>query len=551
MVHMETIERSIIARALRKKNITEKDIASIKRSVLSKTGNKHIPSHVALLKTYRAMIQNGEAPADPALSEVLKKRKVRTLSGIASVSVILPSFPCPGKCLFCPTEKGLPKSYLRDEPAVMRAIANDFDPYRQTKARIEALQRAGHSTEKIELIIIGGTWSYYPKKYRLWFVSRCLDAANQSTGVKKIYTPGAPLPRSEARLTKQLLAAQDKNEHARNRIVGITAETRPDHIDTKEIALLRLAGVTRVELGVQSIDEDVLKKNTRGHGIGAIVEATSLLKDSGFKVTYHIMPGLYGSTPKKDLVAFKKMFDDPRFKPDYLKIYPCVVLKHSPLFRLYKQHRYVPYTTETLITLLARCKKEVPYYTRIIRVIRDVPSPDVVAGNKISNLREHVKLFMKKRDWQCRCIRCREIKGASVVNKNMRMFRTDYDASDGKEIFLSFEDAGRRHLFAFLRLRIPSLRSPLKLFGRHSKNHGLVRELHTYGVALPVGTKKASASQHRGLGKRLLKEAEQIAQNDFAMTHLAVISGIGVRSYYKKFGYHINNTYMVKSLSDK
>jgi len=548
---METVYWSIIARAMRKKNITEKDLAAIKRRVLAKTGIRHIPSHVTLLRAYRAMMLNGKARFSPALAELLKKRKVRTLSGIASVSVILPSFPCPGKCLFCPTEKGLPKSYLSSEPAVMRAIANDFDPYRQTRARIEALQRAGHSTEKIELIIIGGTWSYYPKKYQLWFVTRCLHAANEAVETKKTYAPAAPPPQSVGSLTKQLLLAQQKNERARNRIIGITAETRPDHIDKKEIALLRLVGITRVEIGVQSIDEVILKKNTRGHGIEAITRATALLKDAGFKVTYHIMPGLYGATTEKDRAAFKKLFDDQRFKPDYLKLYPCVVLKHSPLYRLYRQGRYVPYDTKTLTLLLAQCKKEVPYYTRIIRVIRDVPSPNVVAGNKISNLREHVKALMSKKGWECRCIRCREVKGVPVLKKNMVMFRSEYDASDGKELFLSYEDRDRKHLFAFLRLRIPSPRSPLALFGANSHTYGLIRELHTYGVALPVGTKKSSAAQHRGLGKQLLEEAENIAAVDFGMKQLAIISGVGVRPYYKKFGYRLKNTYMIKALSGK
>jgi elongator complex protein 3 len=343
-----------------------------------------------------------------------------------------------------------------------------------------------------------------------------------------------------------LSEAQKINEKAKHRIVGLTLETRPDYITPKEIKRMRELGCTRVEIGVQAIDDRILKINKRGHDVKTIVQATKLLKEAGFKICYHMMPGLPGSSPDKDFEMFKELFSNPDYQPDMLKIYPCVVTKGSGLYKLWKKGEYKPYTDKQLVNLLVKIKSIVPPYVRIIRVIRDIPSPKIEGGSKISNLREVVQKEMKKRGLKCQCIRCREIKDIKLKIKNLRLICREYEASSGKEIFLSYEDIKNDKLIAFLRLRLPQISkdSLLKYFPQ-LKGAALIRELHTYGELVPIGQKR-KAAQHLGFGKKLMREAEKIAQKN-GYKKIAVIAGVGVREYYRELGYRLENTYMVKN----
>ncbi|MDP2930397.1 MAG: tRNA uridine(34) 5-carboxymethylaminomethyl modification radical SAM/GNAT enzyme Elp3, partial [bacterium] len=482
---------------------------------------------------------------DDGLAYLLKTRGIRSLSGIVSVSVLTKPYPCPGKCLYCPDQKGLPKSYLDGEPAVMRAVFNKFNPYLQVQSRLKALENTGHSTAKIELIIIGGTWSFLPKKYQEWFVKECFRAANEYNRQPTINN-------------QQLDKEQRRNENAKHRIIGITVETRPDFINESEIKQLRRLGVTRVEMGVQSTYDDVLRKNSRGHDVSATIKATKLLKDAGFKICYHIMPNLPGSDLKKDEIVFSRLFNDSDFRPDFLKIYPCVVVKQAPLYKLWLKKQYKPYTDKQLIGLLAKVKQKIPVYCRIIRIYRDIPSWQIKAGSKISNLRQTVTQELKKRGKKCLCIRCREVKDNFSPGQALKLFREKYPASGGTEIFLSFEDKKRKNIYSLLRLRLPStpkvkapeIRPPELLGFPVLKNAALIREVHTYGQAINFGLQNKTSPQHQGLGKQLIKEAEKISR-EAGFKKIAVISGIGAKNYYRKLGYRLKETYMVKNLSPK
>lgn len=509
----------------------EKKIMKIKNETAKKF--KISPfSNARLLKSYHELLKNKKINRDARLEESLTTSKIRSLSGIVVVSVLTKPYVCRGKCLYCPTQKGVPKSYLSNEPAVIRAIKNRYDPYLQTQYRLRGLQNTGHPTDKINIRIIGGTWSDYPRKYRLWFVKRCFEACDDFD------------KKSPAKKTDNLESAQKQNEKAKQRIVEISIETRPDCVDEKEIKFLRELGMTKVELGVQSLYDDVLNLNRRGHGIAAAAKATEILKNAGFKVSYQMMLNLPGSNFKRDAATFKKLFSDPAFRPDCLKIYPLAIVKEAPVYELYKQGKIKPYSERTLIKLLKTVKKEIPWYCRVERVIRDIPSPNVVEGGvKISHLRDVVAGEMKKEGKRCRCIRCREIRERYDPDEKAVIFRQDYQSAGGKEIFLSFETKNRRKLFSLLRLRIP----PAKTAGGLPalENSALIRELHTYGKLTPLG-KKGKAAQHKSFGKKLVKLAEKIAGKEFGFKKIAVISGVGVRNYWRKLGYRLKDTYMIK-----
>jgi len=519
------------------------DLAQAKRRIAKKF---HLPtiSNIKLLKLYHDFCKVKRLKPNKKLENLLKKRRVRSLSGIAVVSVLTKPYPCPGKCLYCPTEKGMPKSYLSNEPAVMRAVLNDFDPEKQIKNRLDSLELQGHPTDKVELIVIGGTWSYLPRKYQEWFIKKCFDSCNKE-------------------VSENLESAQKINERAKHRIIGITIETRPDFINEKEILHLRKLGVTRVELGVQSIYDDVLKKNLRGHKIAATIKATKLLKDAGFKICYHLMPNLPGSNLKRDEKMFREVFRNSDFQPDLLKIYPCAVLKEAPLYKLWKSKKYKPYSDKQLIDLLKKIKKKIPYYCRIQRLVRDIPSNSIIEGPaKISNLRQILAQKSKKEGWCCKCIRCREVRENYKPGEKLFLFRQDYKASGGKEIFLSYESKNRERLYSLLRLRIPSAVAAAAQSAAESKpkdarrplipalrDAAIIRELHTYGQLHPLKTKKAVVSpQHKGLGKKLIKKVERIVRNEFRLSKIAVISGIGARGYYRKLNYKLKESYMVKEL---
>ncbi|MEK7211384.1 MAG: tRNA uridine(34) 5-carboxymethylaminomethyl modification radical SAM/GNAT enzyme Elp3, partial [Patescibacteria group bacterium] len=377
---MNDIYKKIILEALWRKINSHDDFARLKGRISAAHGAPP-PSTSALRETYLNLIKKGEIKPDVVLDKLLVRRAVRTLSGVAVVTVLTKPYPCPGKCIYCPTEAGMPKSYLKNEPAAARAYKLRFDPYKQIVTRLETLTANGHPTDKIELIIKGGTWSAYPRVYREWFVARCFEACNdritriKADNADNFYTP--PLTKGRRGGIEK---AQKKNETAKHRIIGMTIETRPDFINPAEINWLRKLGVTLVELGVQSIYDDVLDKNLRGHNVKQTILATKLLKNAGFKILYQMMPNLLGSNPARDQKMFRELFNNPDFQPDMLKIYPCSLLKSAPLYKYWQNGLYKPYNQKQLISLLKAIKKKIPYYVRIQRITRDIPSASIVAG---------------------------------------------------------------------------------------------------------------------------------------------------------------------------
>ncbi len=516
---------------------TEKDLDNLKRRLAKNKAlfeARKFPSNSEILAFYEDTIKRGKERRSPVLELLLRKIKTKSNSGIVSVSLLTKPYPCPGRCLYCPNDPLMPKSYLKKEPAAARALRNKFDPYDQVVCRLQALSANGHPVDKVEIIIIGGTWSCYPYSYQKEFVSEIFRACN-NFGAKKEIRNG----------NKTLVDLQAINEKAKSRIVGISIETRPEFITIKEIEKLRDFGVTKVEIGVQHLEQKILDLNSRGATLEQVINATDILRRNGFKIVYHMMLNLYGSTPKKDIRMFEKLFSDSRFQPDMLKIYPCIILKSAGLYRIWKQGKLKPYSDNQLWKILIEIKKKIPPYVRIIRVIRDIPREYIVAGSKISNMRQELIDDQKKNKWKCRCIRCREIREEKINFRNLKMKRIIYPVLHGREVFLSWEDAKRDKLAAFLRLYLPNNFDRAKTLSV-LEGCALVRELHTYGRLTPV-SKKGSQSQHLGLGKSLLKEAERVAiKNGFKK--IAVIAGIGTRKYYKKFGYRLKGSYMIKEV---
>jgi len=545
---MNKVLEKIIKECLKNNVVSEKELTKIKRKESTKH-NLPLPSNIELLKVYHKIIKEKRVRRNKKLEKLLTKRKIRSLSGIVVVSVLTKSWPCPGKCIFCPSEKGMPKSYVSGEPAAERAKNLNFNPYLQVKKRIEMLENQGHPTNKIELRIIGGSFTFYPRKYQIWFVKECFRGANEDskfTIKSHIKSTSSFNDRSKiskiTQILKELKKQQKINERAKHRIVGISIETRPDLINESKIKNLRELGITMVELGVQTVFTNILKLNRIIESNKNISHATKLLKDTGFKVMYQIMPNLLGASPQKDKKMFEIIYRSPDFKPDWIKIYPCVVIKNTKLYKLWKDGKYNPYTNQELINLLCKVKKITPYFVRIARIFRDIPAPQIEAGCKISNIREIVLKKLTSQKQKCHCIRCREIKEKYNPNEKIYLFREDFLASGGKEIFLSFESQTRDKLYAFLRLR-----KPLNPIFSYLNNASIIRELHTYGKALNIGEKDI-VPQHRGFGKRLIKEAEKITKKEFKLPKIAVISGVGAREYYRKLGYKLKDTFMIKKL---
>jgi elongator complex protein 3 len=540
------------------------DLTRLKKDLCKKLGVQP-PTNADLREHYEKMIARGEITRNPKFEKTLLSKKIRTESGVAVVAVLTKSYPCPGKCIYCPSEKDMPKSYLSNEPAVMRAISAKFSPYKQVSNRLRALELNGHQIDKIELIVMGGTFSYLPKKYQEKFITECFRACN-NYGCRNVET-------RHCLVSTALESEQKKNEKAKCRIIGLTLETRPDYIDAQEILNFRKLGCTRVELGVQSIFDDVLKINKRGHDIAKTISATKLLKDAGFKINYHIMPGLLGSDLKKDYQMFQKLFSNSPastrgndcsstrggdFQPDMLKIYPTVVTKNTKLHSLWERGKYTPLGNDEFAKFILRIKKEIiPPYVRIARLVRDVPTSAIIAGPTISNLRQIIE-----KESMCQCIRCREVKSNYISGEKIILDRIDYTASDGQEIFLQYVSKDKSKLFALLRLRIVQdgakdieclslsnpIEHPMSLTIPVLKNSALIREVHTYGKLTKIDTQNANSPQHIGLGRKLMLEAERIVKQEFNMKRIVVISGIGVRDYYRKSGYKLQDTYMTKTL---
>lgn len=512
------------------KNVNTRDeLDAIKRAVCKKYKIDSI-LNADIIKVYKNLVSSKEIELSPSLEGLLRKRSIRTMSGVAPVAVLTKAYPCPGTCAYCPRQDEVPVSYLSNEPAVMRAIRCHYNPYTQVFHRLRALENNGHHPEKIELIVIGGTWSYLPEHYKYWYILNCFKAANDYGPETEPENKEFDESTSLLDLKKLLLKEQERNELARYRIIGLTLETRPDYIDKEELEEMRDLGCTRVEIGVQAIDDDILNYNKRGHGVKEVVEATKLLKRYGFKVTYHLMPGLPSATTKKDLAMFKQLFSDESFQPDQIKFYPTVVVEGSLLYQWYKQGKYKPYSDLELQTLIIDCKAVVPKYVRIIRLIRDIPAESIVAGNKVTNLRQ----LLQQKGVKCNCIRCREAKSEKI--KEYKLNTISYKSSSGTEHFISADSLDGQTLYGFCRLRLDD-KSPVA--------KAIIRELHVYGELVQLGAEKKV--QHQGLGKILIAKAEELSVLAKADS-IAVISGIGVRGYYKKLGYKLKKTYLVKDI---
>jgi len=501
-MNLEKVCKEIL-KEIESKKATRKDIERIKKRIAKKYNLAKIPLNSELLAYNK----------NPKLKKLLVTKPTRTSSGVSVIAIMTKPVPCPGKCIYCPKGEEAPQSYTGYEPAAMRARLNNFDPYKQVRNRLKQLNNVGHSTDKNELIIMGGTFPSLSWDYQKNFVKRAFDAFNNKT-------------------SKTLKEAQKVNETAQNRVVGLTIETRPDYINYDRFLEL---GATRIELGVQSIFNDILNKVKRGHKVEKTIETTRILKDVSYKILYQIMPGLPGSSFKRDVKMFKELFNNSNFKPDMLKIYPTLVIKGTKLYALWKKGEYVAIDEEYMKNLLIEIYKLAPKWVRIHRIQRDIPARFIEAGPKKSNLRE---LINKKGTKE---IRFREAGHKQKLPKKVEILVEKYRASKGTEYFISAEDTKEDILLGFCRLRIPSqyLRPEI------NEKTALIRELHVYGSVVPI--KKRGEIQHTGWGKKLLSKAEEIAKKE-SKTEMIIISGIGTREYYRKQGYKLRGFYMWKKI---
>ncbi|MGC8850783.1 MAG: tRNA uridine(34) 5-carboxymethylaminomethyl modification radical SAM/GNAT enzyme Elp3 [Candidatus Micrarchaeia archaeon] len=500
-------------------------LMALKRAACKRHGLSEMLSNAELLEALPSAVLREK-------KQFFRTRQVRSLSGVCVVAIMARPAECPhGRCAYCPggPQNNSPQSYTGREPAAMRASQNGFDSFAQVRARLDQLRAIGHEPQKCELIVMGGTFNAQPLEYQRVFLKRAFEAFNEGT-------------------SRSLEAAIKANEGARHRVVGLTFETRPDWATRERISRLVDWGATRIELGVQTLSDEVYKKVERGHSVADVVEATQTCKDALLKVGYHWMPGLLCG-PRDDERMFKRLFSDSRFRPDMLKIYPCLVMPGTKMFEWWEKGEFVPYDAETAARVVARLKRLVPPYCRVMRVERDIPVQLIAAGVKKSNLRQLVRKEMLERGWECKCIRCREVgfkqaAGAKIDWSAVELKRFDYEASGGKEVFLSFEEPGADALVAFLRLRLPG-RPWRKEFREGDAG---VRELHVYGEQLLVGERKEVAAQHKRFGRLLLGEAERIAGEEWGSRKLFVISGVGVRPYYKRLGYAQDGAFVSKKL---
>ena len=529
-LHIMSFHEEIIGLILTK-NIRSKDeLHKIKVKLCKKYKLRTIPRDSEIL----AMLPTDQLENDNAYN-LLRKKSIRTLSGVSIIAVMTSPEICPhGRCIPCPggPEYNTPQSYTGYEPAAMRASCNNFDPYLQIKSRIEQLHAIGHITDKVDLILMGGTLTSRLPEYQQWFVKRCYDALNDSQ-------------------SKTLEQAKKNNETAHSRCIGLTVETRPDWFQLQHADQAIYLGATRVELGVQTIFDAILYKMERGHTVNDSVDATRIAKNAGLKVCYHLMPGLPGSSEKKDLEMFHTIFTDERYKPDMIKIYPTLVIEGTKLFNLWKEGKYEPLTTEQASLLIAEIKKDIPEWMRIQRIQRDIPAQKICAGIKKSNLRQYVEKEMQHQQTSCRCIRCREIGHSSLEkikkykNLHFSFIQRRYTASDAKEIFISFEDLEQHILVGYLRLR--DVNNPHH-FELYEEPCMIVRELKILGRETPIGRRTSDAFQHRGYGKQLLAEAERICFEEFGKKRLFILSGVGVKPYYRKLGFYDEGFYLAKKI---
>jgi elongator complex protein 3 len=539
---MEDICRLIIETAIAENIQTKKDMEKLKNRICRQNGTKGFMSNSKIL-------EYAKEDEMEFLRPLLMKKPTRTISGVAIVAIMCHPHKCPhGRCKYCPESSVAPPSYTGEEPAALRARMFDYHPYVQTFNRLYQLKNIGHTIDKVELIIMGGTFASRCLDYQEWFVSQALRAMNDFDKVSKTLVPN----KREITITppmdfKYLHDIQKTNEHSKVRCVGLTFETRPDFSKIEDINRMLEFGVTRVELGVQTLYNHIYSRVDRGHTIQDVVEANQLLRDSGIKVAMHMMPGLL-STFESDKFMFKRLFNESSFSPDMLKIYPLLITEGSEFYEMWRRGEYEPYSSQEAVDLIVEVKKFLPKWVRTMRIQRDIPATLINAGVKKSNLGELVYNRLEEEDIQCQCIRCREVghkraHGIEANYNNLELLRTDYEVTGGHEIFLSVEDVDNDILIGFTRLRIPSK----NVFRNEITNSSaLIRELHVYGQMQKIGNKNKNLWQHKGYGAQLLSQAEHIAKEEFNKDKLLIISGIGVRDYYRKLGYHKDGPYMSK-----
>ncbi|MBW2969658.1 tRNA uridine(34) 5-carboxymethylaminomethyl modification radical SAM/GNAT enzyme Elp3, partial [Candidatus Woesearchaeota archaeon] len=519
--------------------VSKGDLAKLKIALAKKYGLSSVPSDAEVFLRTR---------------ERVVTKPVRTLSGVAPVALMTAPFPCPhGKCLYCPGGVGspfgdVPQSYTGREPSTMRGIRNLYDPYLIVFNRLEQFVAIGHLPEKVELIVQGGTFPALDWNYQYGFVTYALKALNDFGDLffrdgfdfdKFLSFFELPGDLGDDRRTKlihdkelklkgesSVEVEQKRNESSKVRCVALCIETRPDWCFERHINMMLNLGATRVELGVQCLRDSVLSFVRRGHSVSDVVKSTALMKNSLLKVGYHMMPGLPGMSKEMDIEDFKTLFTDPDFMPDALKIYPVAVVKGTGLFDLWKSGEYQPLSAEDAADIIVEAKRFIPKWCRVMRVQRDIPGNVVEAGCGVTNLRQIVERKLKEKGVKCRCIRCREPRDRKIDWESVKLLREDYDSSSGTEVFLSFEDVRNDLLLGFCRLRIveESYRSEIP------PGSAGIRELHVYGQAVPLG--EEGEVQHRGLGRKLVAEAERIAKEEFGCKKMVVISGVGVREYY-------------------
>ncbi len=561
--------------------VTDRAINKILRQ-FPKGGGKTYSKSELILGVRHFAEQYGWDPLQ--FARALRRKPIRTLSGVTPVTVLTRPHPCPGQCIFCPSDARMPKSYLSQEPGAQRAAQNKFDPYAQTWTRLLSFHRNGHAIDKIELIILGGTWSFYPEDYQIWFIKRCFDAMNDFDArsdelvdpedwvldyehqplvveaskegpnynlvvlqdLKKRWQ-GRDLNEHENAKWLELEEAHRKNEDAYARCVGLVVETRPDYLDAKEVDRIRRLGATKIQMGIQSTSDEILEANKRGHDVDSTRKAAHLMRAAGFKFHGHWMANLYKATPETDIVDFMGVFDDPALKPDELKVYPCSLIESAELMHHYNAGTWHPYTADDLDQVLSAVILDTPKYCRLTRIIRDIPAHDIVVGNTMSNFRELVEKGLKEKGTGSTDIRAREIRG-QIVDRDSLIFRArNYRTTVGWQYFLELSTEEER-IAAFLRLSLPDEDCVEEsMFAEELKGCAMIREVHVYGSVASLSDGPTGNAQHLGLGKRLVKEAEARARAA-GFKRLAVISAIGTRNYYRKLGFEDGKLYQAKDL---
>ncbi len=580
--------------------VTNREWQSMVRNLAKKTSivfSKH-----DLQQTYQLLYQKNhpKLPKDSNLISKLQLKPIRTLSGVATVTVLTKPFPCPGQCIFCPNDVRMPKSYLADEPGAQRALQNHFDPYLQTYVRLQALSNIGHPVDKVEVIILGGTWSFYPENYQIWFVKRIFEALNdfsanrdqrataskiaqmanwqtvryvasvfRNSQSKPSYNHTQPYQASHFNYNQtvttilqqhsqtsvsnygqasweELFAEHKKNETAKCRCVGLVVETRPDNISPAEVIRIRKLGCTKTQIGFQSLNDEVLAKNHRGHDVRATRRAVKLLRQAGLKIHAHWMANLYGSSVSQDILDYKTIFNDPDFRPDELKIYPCSLLETAELMDYYKQGLWQPYSHEELLQVVTECIANTPPYCRLTRIVRDIPSTNIVSGNKYTNFRQLAEQKLDQQGIPRQDIRSREIRDQTITRDQLKLDIISYQTSCGEEQFLQFITTDNK-LAGFLRLHLPSEEACDHPFIPELSNSAIIREIHIYGQTVGLGRHDHGKAQHLGLGTSLIELATNIAKSK-GYHKLAVISAIGTREYYRHRGFQDGQLYQFKIL---